>query len=178
LQPLEWFCRVEREPYQREKEELEKFKEKLDDPSPEDIADFIDNEESRREMLSILAEYELNLISGFLNFFSRCIDETWKRAAPPRAFFAYNENLRILLDILTSFDVRKMPAALFQLVAYSLDRVLEFVGEEAGKSWEAHRTWTARKSELSKEAIEELYAIAQQSEYAGLEMAVWALVEP
>ena len=166
------FCEalvLARDEHENEIAELKKVRDELDDPSAVDISDFIDNEESRREMLSMLAEYESHLISGFLNFFTRCIDETWHRAAPPGAFHAYNENLRMLMDILTALEVRKMPPALFQLVAYSLDRVFPFIGTAKGKSWEAAQTWHQRKSQLSHETVEELCAIARQSQYFRLE---------
>ena len=40
------------------------------------------------------------LISGFLELFSKSIDITWERGEPRGAFWAQNENLKILLDIL------------------------------------------------------------------------------
>jgi hypothetical protein len=103
---------------------------------------------------------------------NKCIDETWIRSVPNGAFKGYDQNLTIILDILTSFSIGQFPPALFQTAAYGLQRVGYFVGNEAGKSWAAKKTWDTRKGELTEETVNELKSIAGQHGYNYLERLV------
>lgn len=75
----------------------------------------------------------------------------------------------IIADILTAFEVHKMPPALFQSAAYALHRVAPFVGRGPGQSWAAASIWTGRKGELSAELLGELRSAAEQNGYSGLQ---------
>lgn len=137
----------------------------LADPNTSLVEQFIDDEEYRKDTIRALSRFPIHLVSGFISLLDKCIDETWKRSVPNGAFEGYNQNLSIILDILTLFDVGKMPPALFQTAAYGLQRVGYYVGAEAGKSWSAARTWGHRKGDLSKEMIKELNNVADQYSY-------------
>ena len=115
-----------------------------------------------------------HLISGFVSFLDKCIDETWIRSAPPGAFGAYNQNLILLLDILTSFPVDRFPPALLQTVAWGLQRVGPMVGNQRGQSFSANDTWERRKSELNRETVNELENIAKHHGYASLQYVRYA----
>ncbi|MGA2638876.1 hypothetical protein [Methylocella sp.] len=130
---------------------FELFSAKLADPKTSQIDKFIDDQTFRTKNLNVLSKFPLELISSFVSFLNKCIDETWTRAARPGAFEAYNQILIILLDILTSFAVDQFPPALFQTVAYNLNRVSSMVGNEKGTSYAAKRTWDGRKGELTED---------------------------
>lgn len=150
---------------EEENKKLLELSKKLADPKEDLVESFIDNEEYRRAGFRSLSHFPVHLISGFISLLDKCIDETWKRSEPRGAFDAYNQNLAIILDILTLFDVGKIPPALFQTAAYGLERVGYYIGTMAGQSWSAANTWERRKGELSKEMIRELKDIAEQHSY-------------
>lgn len=149
----------------KEQEALKKLADELDAPGEEMIEKFIDNEIFRSDMLKILSKFSIHLVSGFVSFLNKCIDETWVRSQPDGAFEGYNQNLILILDILTAFSISRFPPALFQTAAYGLQRVGYYVGDDPGKSWAAKKTWDKRKTELSKEVVDELKSIADQHGY-------------
>lgn len=168
---FEEFSSIRTELLVREEEENKKISElskQLDDPAATMIEKFIDDEAFREGMLKVLSKFSIHLISGFVSFLNKCIDETWVRSAPNGAFEAYNQNLKIILDILTSFPVHSFPPALFQTAAYGLQRVGPYVGPNKGDSLAAYRTWQRRKTELTAEMLEELKSFAIQHKYRTL----------
>lgn len=161
----------------RQIEEIKKLASRLNNPKSSMIDKFIDNKTFRDSILKALAKYPIHLISGFVSFLDRCIDETWKRSEPSGAFEGYNENLILIIDILTAFKVEQIPPALFETTAYALQRVGYYVGEERGKSWSAYKTWNNRKKELSKEMIAELKNFAEQNSYTYIKKLIKS-IEP
>lgn len=153
---------------QTEREALDTILEDLTNPDQNLIERFIVDARYRKALIGNLATFPVDLIAGFISFIDKCINETWARSAPDGAFEGYNENLKIILDILTGFNVQKIPPALFQTAAYALDRVAWYVGHGVGESWAAGNTWERRKGELSREMIEELNNIAKQHGYTRL----------
>lgn len=165
---FEDFIEVRTEELNKKKKEqkaLKNLADELDAPDGEMIEKFIDDEKFRSEMLKILSKFSIHLVSGFVSFLNKCIDETWARSRPDGAFEGYNQNLILILDILTAFSISRFPPALFQTAAYGLQRVGYYVGDDAGKSWAARKTWDKRKNELSKEVVDELKSIADQHGY-------------
>jgi len=154
---------------EREKKELaslNKLADALNDAKQSMIDKFIDDEHFRKDTLGILSRFQIHIISGFVSFLNKCIDETWQRSEPKGDFEGYNQNLIIVLDILVTFTVDTIPPALFETAAYSLDRVGYYINKngqrEGGKSWSATNTWSVRKKEISKEMIEELRNYSEQ----------------
>jgi len=153
----------------REKKELEslnKLADTLNDPKQSMIDKFIDDDDFRKDVLNILSNFQIHLISGFVSFLNKCIDETWTRSVPNGAFEGYNQNLILILDILVTFPFESMPPALFETAAYGLERVGYYINKqglrENGKSWSATKTWKSRKKELSKEILNELENYSEQ----------------
>jgi hypothetical protein len=134
-------------------------------PGPEFVGKFIDNDHFRKDLLKVLSRFPIHLISGFISFLDKYIDETWRRSEPRGAFEGYNQNLSIILDILTAFDVHRMPPALVQTTAYALQRVAYYIGYEPGKSWSAAKTWHSRRGDLSAEMVKELRDVSEQHGY-------------
>lgn len=157
---------------QEEQEILKTLANQFDAPDGEMIDKFIDDKKFRADTLEILSMFSIYLISGFVSFLNKCIDETWARSRPDGAFGGYNQNLILILDILTAFPFNRFPPALFQTAAYGLQRVGYYVGRSSGKSWAAQDTWDNRKAELSKEVVDELKSIANQHGYGYVEHLV------
>lgn len=136
--------------------ELNELVETLNDSDDSNVERFIDDDAFRAEVLGKLSEFPLRLVSAFETFLDKSIEETYARSQPRGAFRGYDQNLTIILDILTAFDFVKMPPALFEILATALDKIAWFVGDRPGESHAAGRTWRRRKSELSDRMIEEL----------------------
>jgi hypothetical protein len=114
------------------------------------------------EVLQTLSTFSNDLISGFVSFLNKCIDETWVRSEPNGAFQGYADNLTLILEIFTSFSIKQFPPALFETTAYALQRVGYYVGSEYGRSFAAKRAWDARKCELSEQLVVEPKSFAKQ----------------
>ena len=152
----------------QEQKRLKSLSKALTDPEKPTIDRFIDNKRFRNKLLENISNSEIYLISPFIAFLKKCIDETWSRSEPSGAFEGYNENLIVILDILTAFSVDQIPPALLEISAHALNRVGSFVGDGGGESWNAHKTWNARKKKLSKGLVRELKNIADQYHYTRL----------
>lgn len=156
----------------KQDEDLKWITNELDNPDQSAIDRFIDNQTYRKKLLSVLSKFPIHLISVFVSFINKCIDETWIRSSPKGAFKGYDQNLNIILDILTTFSINEIPPALFQTTAYAMQRVSAFVGKAPGESWGAYNTWESRKLELSNEIVKELKNIAKLHRYYDLEKLV------
>lgn len=150
------------------REKLGKLSEELDNPDESMIEKFIDDERFRVQTLKTLSTFPNDLVSGFISFINRCIDETWERSEPNGKFKGYADNLTMILDILTTFSIKQMPPALFETTAYALQRVGSYIGDSRGQSFEANRVWNRRKGELSAEMVSELHAFSKQHHYIWL----------
>jgi SIR2-like protein len=149
-------------------EALSKLQRTLNAPSPAIIGAFIDDVDFRRSLIQVLAASPIHLASGFISFLDKCLSETWTRSVPNGAFHGYDQNLCLLLDILTGFSAKNIPPALFQTAAYGLQQLAPYVGRDRGQSWAAGRTWLDRKGEISADMLKELKDIAGQYSYFGL----------
>jgi hypothetical protein len=170
-----WLMEVRAKLLEEEHEELKQLNDlaaKLNEPDNKKIEKFIDDPVFRASMLKVLSEFSIHLISSFVSFLDKCIDETWTRSKPYGAFEGYNQNLILIIDILTAFPADKFPPALFETAAYGLQRVGYYVGAEAGKSHAAAITWGKRKTELSTEMIDELLHFANQHHYVYLKKLI------
>jgi hypothetical protein len=155
----------ERAEFLKNKKEIEEINDSLKYPNRTTAEQFIDNEDYRKAVLELFKENDYYLISGLLELFSKSLDITWERARPNLAFEAYNQNLKILLDILEMVNIKTMPPALIESVAYNLNHVAYYIGYSSGQSFEAKATWDNRKVLLPKEAIIELRNIAKARDY-------------
>lgn len=140
----------------------------FENPDKSLVSEFIDDPKFRSAVLEILTESSVYLVRSFESFLARCIEETWTRSIPDGAFGAYDDNLKMILDILEAFPVAVFPPSLFELVAYALNRLAYYVGGAHGKSFAAYATWQARKGKLEGGTVTELCQIAQIHGYANL----------
>lgn len=148
--------------------QINKLNEILSDPKEKNVNQFVDISELRIELLELIAKKGVNLISGFLELFSKSIDETWNRSKPNGAFEAYNENLTILIDVLQYIKLEDLPPALLESVAYNLNRLSSYIGDYKGQSQSAYRTWKNRKKDIPIETQKELLNISITREYIKL----------
>lgn len=155
----------EEEVENRTQTEVKEIAKTLESGDSSIINQFIDDGETRRKILATLSNWPEDFISSFISLFEKCIDETWNRAKPPGAFNAYNQQLKMILDIIDCFTVDKMPPALLKACAYNLDRVAFFVGERLGDSWAAAQTWKKRRDQIQPLMLEELKNIGLTHRY-------------
>lgn len=136
--------------------ELEDLNGKFTNPSEKMIKKFIDNQHYRQGIIKKLEGNETYLTSGFLYFLDAVVNETKNRAEPTGAFFAYDERLKVILDVLVAVDVDKMPHSLFNLLASSFEDVSQYIGQSHGDSWDAYDTWIARRNDIPDKTIQEM----------------------
>lgn len=146
-------------------EKLHVLNEIFNNPEKEQIEQFIDDEEFRKGIISEISKNDIKLISGFMELFSRAIDITWERAKPKYAFHAYDQNLKILLDLIEIIPLNKIPPALLEAIAYNLDHVAFYVGDASGESRAAFKTWKSRKQDIPENIKSELQNIAKARNY-------------
>ena len=154
----------------KEKQRVAAISKALYNPDSNMINNFIDDQTFRKNLLSFFLTNSMPLLSNFVVFIAKCIDETWQRSAPRNAFEAYNDNLKIILDVLTAFPFEHFPPVLLQKMAVSLDNLGPYIGPEDGQSWAAFDTWKSRKNEIPKEMNEELIRISKQYNFRNLLM--------
>ena len=152
----------------KEHAELDSLASEMDEAKPINVTKFLDDKNFRLQTLEFLSKFPIHLISGFISFLNKCLDETWERSLQNGAFEEYNQNLILLLDILTAFPMEKFPPALFETAAFGLERVGYYVGFGMGQSHSAKKTWEARKADLSTETVRELTHFSIQYRYASL----------
>lgn len=127
------------------------------DSSPDAMVEaFIDDPAKRASILSVLKKFDIELIASFMTFLAACLDKTWERSLPSGAFGAYDQQLVLILDLLTTFEFQEMPPALFELLAVSLEKLGQYIGHSGGQSWAANDTWANRKGSIPKKTVEEL----------------------
>lgn len=136
--------------------QLEDLNKEFTTPSNKMINDFIDNQTYRQEIIKKLEGRETYLTSGFLFFLDAVITETKRRAEPVGAFFAYDQRLKVILDVLVSIEVGKMPHSLFNLLVSSFEDVSHYIGTSPGDSWDAYQTWRSKRYEIPDKTIQEM----------------------
>jgi hypothetical protein len=140
-----------------DRQEIMEFFQKRDDES---IELFTSNTKFRSDVYEIYKEYSVYLTSPLLEFLSHCLDRLWEKSNNPGAFFAYDNMLNILIDFLIKIEPNTVQPALIESIAYNLDRVAYYVGRSKGQSFNAHKTWSKRQSDISEDTIQELKRIA------------------
>lgn len=168
LEDISSLITKEKKSEESETEALNGINDILKDCRENHIKNFIDDPKFRIGVIKILAEYDIKLISGFLVFFSKSIEETWNRSIPNGAFDAYNQNLIILLDLIENIELSKFPPALLESVAYNLNSVSSYIGKNIGQSYKANNTWESRKKYIPSLTKIELINISNARKYEGI----------
>ncbi|MGL5633849.1 MAG: SIR2 family NAD-dependent protein deacylase [Sarcina sp.] len=157
-----------KEEYDNKLKELDGFIGKLSVDDEELVGKFIYDKKFRIELLDMVSKFEYNMIYPYIDFLTGCINKIWEKSDVPGAFYAYDQYLRIILDIIINYEYKNMSPRLFQIVAKALDRVLAYVSTKndgalyLGDSWDATKTWHTEKKTIPKEMINQLYCYSQE----------------
>ena len=107
--------------------------------------------------------------NSFFNFIREAIKILDKESREYGNFEPYNKKIGLILDILISIPVNKIPPAFFAMIASELDAVGAYVstGDKKipGKGYTASKTWGERKHEIPKEAVDELWRFSRSGKY-------------
>lgn len=148
--------------------ELHEIDEALRKPAQRRISEFVDDSDHRMEILRLLRENDNAFISGFIELLLKAIELTRERARPQNAFDAYDQNLKLLLDILENIELHTAPPELIITVAEDLNRLSRFIGPGFGESHAAYRTWKSRQNDLPPSMRSELVNISKAKGWTGL----------
>ncbi|MGI5868187.1 MAG: hypothetical protein ACOX9C_01905 [Kiritimatiellia bacterium] len=153
------------------KKVVDEINEKLNGDSGSLVDLFISDGDARKKIIEKFNNSNAVLIyinntllntSSFLSFLAKVFDVCWEKTMPNGAFHAYDKMLKIILDVITGIEYKKMSPALFQMLASALERIAFYIGDGKGKSWDANRTWNSRFIEISDEMKEELLNYATE----------------
>lgn len=165
LEELSTFLLNDKKSHDKFQKSLKEINENLSNISEEKAMEFIDNHKFRMELIDMLNENGGYVVSGFIEIFSKAMDITWKRAEPKNAFYAYHENLIVLLDILENIPLKLMPPALIEAIAYNLNHVAPYIGNHSGESYKGAEEWGKRKTNLDQIVLKELMNIAKSRKF-------------
>lgn len=143
-------------------EEIKQITSHLVNADEKIIVKFITQSDYRLAYIVRISDDYRYIIQSFLNFLAKVFDCCWKRAIPYGAFQAYEEMTSIVLDVLIEISYEKMPPALFETVAYNLDRFSTYIGPGKGESHAAFRLWNSKKDQISEVTKRELINYANQ----------------
>lgn len=177
LGELETIMITEQHEYDELLEEIKEINEELTKENDNNVDRFINEATLRLQLLEKIDEFSIHMILPFIDFLRRCIDKTWENSIPYGAFKAYDDNLKILLDITIHIEFNRMPPTLFEFVARSLDRVLGFVGYSMGKSHQAEDTWRRERDRIPKKMLEELYKYSERQKYNNLHRKLKSIMD-
>lgn len=148
---------------------IENFNSQIMDPNEATIKSFVDNSDFRIKLLKSVRNNYSILASGFLELFTRSIDLTWERTMPSGAFYAYNENLIVTLDTIFELEIEIIPPALFQAIAYNLERLADYIGSSTGYSFAAYDTWQTKAHLIPPIFMDELSKVSVANNYIKLQ---------
>ncbi len=142
------------------------------------IKNFIENTDNHRGLLLEFFEnlppeygYMYNYLFPFVRVAIDALDDSSRYYGH---FDDYNKKLIIILDLLKSIPVKKIPASLFGMLASELNKVGEHFNADGkyylGESYVATDTWMAQRGSIPRETVEELqrFANANKGEYINL----------
>lgn len=151
--------------YLEESTVINEYIEMFKNANQKDVSDFINKEEWRILILKFLSENEMKYISGFLVYFTKVMDQAWEETIPNQAWEAYDNLLRIILDIIEKIELNKLPPALFESIVSNFSRLSNFIGNNLGQSIYAYRTWNKRKNNINQYYINEIINISKARYY-------------
>ena len=165
IKELSDFIKSNKEKYNKEKLEINNFRNELINADDDFIKDFIDNKNKRIDCIDKVQNNSEFVIEAFLQLLTKVFDKCWSRALQKNNFKAYDEILVIVLDILLRIPFNKMSPALFGSVAYNLGRVSCYIGHNLGQSYAANGTWYRYKNDIQDAIKKELLLYYKQSPY-------------
>lgn len=125
----------------------------------ENFDDFIDNPENRKEIISFVASLNLEyqyIYPSYIRFLEQVDDVLYERARPNGAFSAYDEKLKVILDILKNVNFNKTPYIFVRFIFSRLLSLSPSIGTNLGQSYAAANTWNTEAPSLPREVLCEL----------------------
>ncbi|SDR91379.1 SIR2 family protein [Gramella sp. MAR_2010_147] len=162
------FLEIKLEEHNKDQEEIEKIYQEIKSPDEDLVKKFIDDKTYRTNLIKQISENNIQLISGFMELFSKSMEKTWERAQPKNAFFAYDQNLKIHIDILSQIGLEHMPPILLEAIVYQLSRISYFIGDKLGESKAAYKTWNKHNQDIPLETRNEILNICKANNYSFL----------
>ena len=140
----------------------------FNESSPETIQKYIKNTYNYRMEIvnfigSLSQEFGYVYIS-YISFMRDVIKKLNQDAEPYGAFKAYDDKLIIILDIICTVPVEKMPISFLKFIAESFDSVAYYIGHSPGQSFSAYNTWNTRKGEIPNEFLHAIWDVINSSE--------------
>ncbi|WP_228478958.1 SIR2 family NAD-dependent protein deacylase [Listeria seeligeri] len=180
LDELIAFIQNEEHSHKEKLEELKQLIDKLKETKEDFIDSFVNDEETRLEILKIVSDFEYQTVLPYIEFLNNCLDKLWQESKKPYAFKKYNDYLTIILDILVNYQYKKMPPKLFQLIMEMLNQVLGNIDLEPdvktlGNSFSASDQWHSRKNDLPIDTRKQIYQYAEKNNLFKLESATKGL---
>ncbi len=145
------------------------------------MKDFIfDKNNTRSEVLAFLGNLtpELGYIyDSFFGFISRALLKCDLMSNKYGAFYAYEDKVKIIIEIFINIPYRRMPKSFFAMLAYNLNSVFPYVGKNLGQSFDADDYWQKNKKRIPKDIIDALkgFSSAGNNNYLALKKALISL---
>lgn len=166
------FMRGYKDEYNKKTEEVEGIIRYLNNVEESNVLHFIENVGNRRnEVLTFFKDlepefgYAYNSFFPFLRVVMARLDEL---SRPSGAFEAYNIKLCMILDILISVPLKRIPASLFGMLANELDSVGYYVNptgrHESGTSYSATDSWQEYKDNIPRDVVKALWRFANSGQ--------------
>lgn len=165
LQEICAIAKKRKEEYAVQLKKLKRYEAKYLNPSEELVKKFVENSSSRKTILRLLKESNHFFINGFLELLSKSNDLAWSRTKPNNAFEAYNDNLKLLMDIIENLEIKNAPPALIEMLTYNLYRLSDYIGPNRGQSYSAFTTWKKRLKKLPHGVVKEMMTICHSQSY-------------
>jgi hypothetical protein len=142
----------------------EKFYNDLEESAEVDIKTFYIDDPYRKKLINEIPNHSPVNVTRLRNFLSRVLDTVNEKSREYGEFEAYNQKLKVILDLFELLPEAVEQPVFFNYLANSLSEVAGSIGNRAGQSFSAHSTWESRKSLLPKKLIVELKSYSRQHE--------------
>lgn len=131
-----------------------------------DYNTFIDNSQNRNEIIKFVADLNLEyqyIYPSYINFLDKVYETLYERSRPDGAFSAYDEKLKVILDILKNVNLNTTPYIFIRYIFSELSSLSSSIGTNLGQSYAASYTWDKQAPLLPKEVLSELEKYANTS---------------
>lgn len=158
----------------KEKREIivDKYNKIFQKPSSTNIENFIKKPVRRKRILRIISSLNREYSSIYLSFESflrKTIAKCVQNEEPYGAFEAYDEHLKLILDLL-SIPLNKMPVSFFAFLAQELENIAYYIGNDKGQSFSAFEMWKKEAKNISMDMVFQIrqYCAGKEPYYSHL----------
>ena len=159
-----------KEEYKKQSEIVERMIKHYNDTEESNIQKYIDSDYYRTKQLDYIKDLgpEYGYIyNSFFTFMRVVITKLNEMSEPDGAFEAYNKKLCIILDVLISIPIKKIPPSFFGMLASELNSVASYIdltgNHIPGKSWSATDSWMDYKKSIPQDVTDQLMRFSNSS---------------